>query len=126
MTYVQSLHGSGGWPLSAFLSPSLNPLMAGTYFPPEDMHGRIGFKTILRCVFLLTFLMSTISSCTYFIFTRTYFINNIAFAEKLTKLGRLNVRYLRRMEPMQLNSFQRHLPLFLSIVMYQTHLIRIH
>jgi len=50
MTYVQSLHGSGGWPLSAFLSPSLNPLMAGTYFPPEDMHGRIGFKTILRKV----------------------------------------------------------------------------
>ncbi|KAK4418176.1 Spermatogenesis-associated protein 20 [Sesamum alatum] len=50
MTYVQALYGGGGWPLSAFLSPDLKPLMGGTYFPPDDKHGRPGFKTVLRKV----------------------------------------------------------------------------
>ncbi|KAM7501270.1 hypothetical protein LguiB_000174 [Lonicera macranthoides] len=50
MTYVQSLYGGGGWPLSVFLSPDLKPLMGGTYFPPDDNHGRPGFKTVLRKV----------------------------------------------------------------------------
>ncbi|KAF5184490.1 Spermatogenesis-associated protein [Thalictrum thalictroides] len=50
MTYVQALYGGGGWPLSAFLSPDLKPLMGGTYFPPNDKYGRPGFKTILRKV----------------------------------------------------------------------------
>lgn len=48
MTYVSALYGGGGWPLSAFLSPNLKPLMGGTYFPPDDKYGRPGFKTILR------------------------------------------------------------------------------
>ncbi|XP_072960415.1 uncharacterized protein [Typha angustifolia] len=48
MTYVQALYGGGGWPLSVFLSPSLKPLMGGTYFPPDDKYGRPGFKTVLR------------------------------------------------------------------------------
>lgn len=48
MTYVQALYGGGGWPLSVFLSPDLKPLMAGTYFPPDDNYGRPGFKTVLR------------------------------------------------------------------------------
>ncbi|KAL6210429.1 hypothetical protein ACLB2K_015661 [Fragaria x ananassa] len=47
MTYVQALYGGGGWPLTAFLSPDLKPLMGGTYFSPEDKYGRPGFKTIL-------------------------------------------------------------------------------
>ncbi|KAH7676738.1 Spermatogenesis-associated protein 20 [Dioscorea alata] len=50
MTYVQALYGGGGWPLSVFLSPSLKPLMGGTYFPPDDKYGRPGFKTVLRKV----------------------------------------------------------------------------
>ncbi|KAL8149042.1 hypothetical protein AgCh_006158 [Apium graveolens] len=50
MTYVQALYGRGGWPLSAFLSPDLKPLMGGTYFPPEDKFGRPGFRTVLRKV----------------------------------------------------------------------------
>lgn len=50
MTYVTALYGSGGWPLSVFLSPNLNPLMGGTYFPPDDKYGRPGFKTVLRKV----------------------------------------------------------------------------
>ncbi|WOL16015.1 spermatogenesis-associated protein 20 [Canna indica] len=50
MTYVSSLYGGGGWPLSVFLAPSLKPLMGGTYFPPDDNYGRPGFKTVLRKV----------------------------------------------------------------------------
>lgn len=48
MTYVQATQGGGGWPMSVFLTPSLQPFVAGTYFPPQDMYGRPGFKTLLR------------------------------------------------------------------------------
>ncbi len=47
MTAVQLTSGRGGWPLSAFLLPDGKPFFAGTYFPPEDRHGRAGFKTLL-------------------------------------------------------------------------------
>ena len=48
MTAVQVLSGQGGWPLSAFLCPEGKPFFGGTYFPPEDVHGRTGFLTVLR------------------------------------------------------------------------------
>ncbi len=47
MTAVQVTSGRGGWPLSAFLLPDRRPFFAGTYFPPEDRHGRPGFLTLL-------------------------------------------------------------------------------
>ncbi|MGH9787144.1 MAG: thioredoxin domain-containing protein, partial [Candidatus Acidiferrales bacterium] len=47
MTYVQAATGSGGWPMSVFLTPDLKPFYGGTYFPPEDRYGRIGFRTLL-------------------------------------------------------------------------------
>lgn len=50
MTYVQAATGHGGWPLSAFLTPELKPFFGGTYFPPEDRHGRHGFPTLLRAI----------------------------------------------------------------------------
>jgi len=40
--------GSGGWPMSVWLTPDLKPIVGGTYFPPDDRYyGRPGFKTIL-------------------------------------------------------------------------------
>lgn len=42
--------GQGGWPMTVFLTPSLEPIFAGTYFPPEDRWGRPGFGTVLRKV----------------------------------------------------------------------------
>ena len=36
MTYVQTMTGHGGWPLSAWLTPDLKPFYGGTYFPPDD------------------------------------------------------------------------------------------
>ncbi len=47
MTYVQALTGSGGWPLSVWLTPELKPFFGGTYFPPENRQGRVGFPSIL-------------------------------------------------------------------------------
>ncbi len=47
MTAVQLTSGRGGWPLSAFLLPDKRPFFAGTYFPPDDRHGRPGFLTVL-------------------------------------------------------------------------------
>ncbi len=47
MTAVQLMTGSGGWPLSVWLTPNLKPFFGGTYFPPDDQLGRIGFKKIL-------------------------------------------------------------------------------
>lgn len=50
MSYVQAMTGHGGWPLSAWLTPELKPFFGGTYFPPEDRHGRPGFPTLLRAI----------------------------------------------------------------------------
>src|ERR1700742_2376457 len=48
MTFVQSTTGSGGWPMSVFLTPELKPFYGGTYFPPESKYGRPGFGDILQ------------------------------------------------------------------------------
>src|SRR5437763_15856541 len=48
MTYVQAATGSGGWPMSVFLTPELKPFFGGTYFPPDDRYGRPGFKAVLE------------------------------------------------------------------------------
>ncbi|XP_050531844.1 spermatogenesis-associated protein 20 [Daktulosphaira vitifoliae] len=47
MTFVQAASGSGGWPMSVFLTPDLKPIGGGTYYPPEDSYGRPGFKSVL-------------------------------------------------------------------------------
>jgi uncharacterized protein len=49
MEAVQAMNnGGGGWPMSVFLTPDGKPFFAGTYFPPQDMHGRPGFPTLLE------------------------------------------------------------------------------
>ncbi len=48
MTFVQATTGSGGWPMSVWLTPELKPFYGGTYFPPEGRWGRPGFPDILR------------------------------------------------------------------------------
>ena len=50
MASVQMLTGSGGWPMSVFLTPDLKPFTGGTYFPPDDRYGRPGFKRLLQHV----------------------------------------------------------------------------
>ena len=48
MTFVQATTGSGGWPMSVWLTPELKPFYGGTYFPPESKWGRPGFVDILQ------------------------------------------------------------------------------
>ena len=47
MTFVQATTGSGGWPMSVWLTPELKPFFGGTYFPPTSRWGRPGFLDIL-------------------------------------------------------------------------------
>ncbi|MEO8258721.1 MAG: thioredoxin domain-containing protein [Acidobacteriota bacterium] len=48
MTFVQATTGSGGWPMSVWLTPDLKPFYGGTYFPPTARWGRPGFVDILQ------------------------------------------------------------------------------
>src|SRR5882724_8509928 len=47
---VQALTRQGRWPLTAFLTPAGEVFYGGTYFPPDGMHGRQGFRTVLESV----------------------------------------------------------------------------
>jgi uncharacterized protein len=47
MLFVQASTGSGGWPMSVFLTPDKKPFFGGTYFPPDNRYGRPGFAAIL-------------------------------------------------------------------------------
>jgi uncharacterized protein YyaL (SSP411 family) len=47
MTFVQVTTGSGGWPMSVWLTPSLQPFYGGTYFPPSSKWGKPGFVDVL-------------------------------------------------------------------------------
>ena len=47
MAFVQAATGSGGWPMSVWLTPGGHPFFGGTYFPPEDRYGRAGFPQII-------------------------------------------------------------------------------
>jgi uncharacterized protein len=50
MTYVQQTTGHGGWPMSVWLTPDAKPFYGGTYFPPDDRHGRPGFVSVLNAI----------------------------------------------------------------------------
>ncbi|MGH7500743.1 MAG: thioredoxin domain-containing protein [Longimicrobiales bacterium] len=45
---VQLLSGQGGWPLTAFLDRNGEVFFGGTYFPPDERHGRPSFQRVLR------------------------------------------------------------------------------
>ncbi|QIW25072.1 thioredoxin domain-containing protein [Sulfolobus sp. S-194] len=45
---VSTITGESGWPLTVFMTPDKKVFFGGTYFPPEDRYGRIGFKRLLR------------------------------------------------------------------------------
>jgi uncharacterized protein len=48
MLFVQATSGSGGWPMSVWLTPELKPFFGGTYFPPDSRYGRPGFRDVLE------------------------------------------------------------------------------
>src|ERR1700678_1431772 len=48
MLFVQAATGSGGWPMTVFLTPERRPFFGGTYFPPDNRYGRPGFAALLQ------------------------------------------------------------------------------
>jgi hypothetical protein len=50
MDAVMAMTGSGGWPMSVFLTPDGQPFYGGTYYPPTPRHGLPSFRQVLAAV----------------------------------------------------------------------------
>ncbi len=50
MEALMAMTGSGGWPMSVFLTPQGEPFFAGTYYPPHDRYGLPSFRRVLETV----------------------------------------------------------------------------
>lgn len=50
MSVCQAVTGSGGWPLTIFMTPEQIPFFAGTYFPKRGSYGRYGLMELLEQV----------------------------------------------------------------------------
>ncbi len=50
MDAVQAMTGSGGWPMSVFLTPEGQPFYGGTYYPPAPRYGMPSFSQVLIAV----------------------------------------------------------------------------
>lgn len=50
MTVCQAFTGSGGWPMSIFMTWDKKPIFAGTYFPPKSHYGMLGFPDLLNAI----------------------------------------------------------------------------
>lgn len=51
MAATQAMNrGSGGWPMTAFLTPTGAPFFTGTYFPPEPRQGMPSFRQVLEAM----------------------------------------------------------------------------
>ena len=50
MEAVVAMTGSGGWPMSVFLTPDGQPFYGGTYYPPEPRYGMPSFRQVLQSV----------------------------------------------------------------------------
>jgi uncharacterized protein len=48
MTALQSMTGSGGWPMNMFLTPDLKPFYGATYISPKEKYGHAGFEDIIE------------------------------------------------------------------------------
>ncbi len=50
MAACVAANGSGGWPLTAILTPEQEPFFVGTYFPKENRGGRMGLRYLLSAI----------------------------------------------------------------------------
>ncbi|TAJ03428.1 MAG: thioredoxin domain-containing protein, partial [Planctomycetota bacterium] len=50
MKAVQAISGSGGWPMSVWLTPDLRPFFGGTYFPPAPRYGKPSFPQLVQWI----------------------------------------------------------------------------
>jgi uncharacterized protein YyaL (SSP411 family) len=47
MKVTQAMTGSGGWPMTVFMTPGGKPFFAGTYFPKQSKYGRPGMLELV-------------------------------------------------------------------------------
>ena len=50
MSVCQAFTGSGGWPMSIFMTWDKKPFFAGTYFPPNSRYGMPSFSELLNTI----------------------------------------------------------------------------
>ena len=50
MSVCQAFTGSGGWPMSIFMTWDKKPFFAGTYFPPHRKYGMPSFSEVLSAI----------------------------------------------------------------------------
>jgi hypothetical protein len=50
MDAVQTISGTGGWPLNVFLTPDCKPFYGGTYFPPKRLYNRPSWREVLESI----------------------------------------------------------------------------
>lgn len=50
MSVCQAFTGSGGWPMSIFMTWDKKPFFAGTYFPPYSHYGMPGFSDLINAI----------------------------------------------------------------------------
>jgi len=50
MEVTQAMTGSGGWPMTVFLTPEREPFYAGTYFPPRPARGMPSFPQLCEAI----------------------------------------------------------------------------
>lgn len=50
MSYVISVTGSGGWPMTVFMNADRKPFFGGTYFAPAEAYGRPSFRRVLEFI----------------------------------------------------------------------------
>ena len=62
MSVCMAFTGSGGWPMSVFMSWDKKPFFAGTYFPPHSVYGMVGFQDLLNMISNLWKSMPSLSS----------------------------------------------------------------
>lgn len=55
MTFIQAMSGSGGWPMSVWLTPDLKPFYGGTYFPPGKIPSLTAIVQLVYKPYLLIF-----------------------------------------------------------------------
>ncbi len=50
MEALTAMTGSGGWPMSMFLTPEGEPFYGGTYFPATERYGMPSFRRVLQSI----------------------------------------------------------------------------
>lgn len=98
MSFIQSTTGHGGWPMSIFLTPNLEPFFGGTYYAPEDKFGRPGFSSILEHISKLYFISVWIKLIAFIMTITVYSFNLDRWEKDPLKIQESGSHVIRQMK----------------------------